>query len=165
MNSDQDLPDNSTTGEDLLAEPLDDADLDERLAAAGADGRAKSTTILAAVALVVVGIAVGAIAGAAITDLRHTLEAQAEEATFVPPPDAGAPDATGTIRAWDGNDVLLERADGSIVRVTVSDSTALQTVAPAQRDDLVPGTEVQVYGTFDPQGVLDAVALAQTPAR
>lgn len=60
--------------DDLLAQPLDEADLQRRLRDAAPRRLARSTLILAAIALLLVGFAFGALTGRAMTELRYQRE-------------------------------------------------------------------------------------------
>lgn len=148
--------------DDLLATPLDDTDLDARLHAAGSKGRARSTTVLAIIALLVLGFAVGALV---------TTQVAAVTAALAPSTAAdddlaeSGSNVVGTVRAIDGDVVLVAREDGTIVRVTTSTRTQVASSTPADTDALAPGDHVAVTGTRDDAGAISARVVQQLPGR
>lgn len=158
--------------EQLLATPLDDSDLEDRIAAAGGRRWRRSTIVLACVALVAVGFALGAAVGRAATDIQVAIaEAEAGDGApgaeadpgVVDPPPGGPDDAavTGTIRVVDGDSVYVEAADGTVTRVEVTDATTVTSTIAIERDDLRPGAPVVVRGDDGPDGTVTATEIDQ----
>lgn len=158
----------TTTGEEvdddmLLATPLDETDLDARLEAAGDRRRARSTTVLATIALVVVGFALGAIVTSSLTSMTAAMEAASQDP--VAHPEVTGPQVLGTVRAVDGDVLLVDQADGSILRVVTSASTRVAASRPVSIDTVDPGMRVVITGSFDDEGRLDATVVQQFAGR
>lgn len=73
---------------------------------------------------------------------------------------AGAP-TTGKVKLIDGTTIYVETADGRVITVKTTETTAVQTAAKAQLKDLQVGTQVSVQGT--PAGT-DTVTAATVTA-
>ncbi len=148
--------------EALLATPLDDTDLSDRLVAASGRARARSTTILVIVAIFVFGFALGAMTGRGAAEFAAQIEAQqADDEPAVHTIDADPDLLRGVVRALDGDEALVEQADGTVVRVRITATTSVATAHAAELPDLPPGTPVRVRGEFDDVGVVTATEFAE----
>lgn len=152
--------------EDLLDTPLDDTDLQARLDAASERRTPRSTKILVAALLVLVGFAFGAMAGRASAEFQAMMAEQVAAQTGAPAATGGEEDAAeavdlskpveGTVKAVDGRSVFVELADGTTLRVVVGDDTAVLTVVDADFSDVRSGQRVTVEGFADERGVVTA---------
>lgn len=142
--------------EQLLATPLDDQDLDERIAAAGTRVRARSTRILIAVALVVFGFAAGAATGRSAAGISAAVNEQQSDVDEVVPGFEPEPGLRGTVRIVDGRSMYVELADQTVVHVDLAPSTSVSSVVDARPEDLTSGTPVRVFGDIGAQGVVSA---------
>lgn len=148
--------------EALLATPLDDTDLADRLVAASGRSRARSTIVLAIVAIFVFGFALGAMTGRGAAEFAAQIEAQqADDEPVAHLIDADPDLLRGVVRALDGDEALVETDDGTVVRVRITATTSVAVAAPAEPGDLPPGTPVRVRGDADDQGVVTATEFAE----
>ncbi len=151
-----DAPDDPALDEQLLAAPLDDQDLDARIAAAGTRVRARSTRILIVVALVLIGFAAGAATGRSAAEIAAAVAEQRAEVDGTLPGFEPEPGVRGTVRVVDGTSMYVELEDQTVVHVRLSRSTSVASVVDANADDLTPGTPVRVFGDLDGPAVIDA---------
>lgn len=163
--SNEDATPDPVDDEELLATPLDDQDLDDRLAAAGDRARARSTKILISVALIVFGFAAGASTGRSAAEMSAAIAEQQADVDGAVPGFEPEPGLRGTVRVIDGASLYVELEDRTVVHVELSPTTSVSSIIDAHTEDLTPGTPVRVFGDHGEAGVFraDEVIGLRTP--
>lgn len=68
---------------------------------------------------------------------------------------------TGTVEQVDGNTVYVQRADGIVMKVSISDSTTITESLKGSSDGLKPGQTVLVQGRTNPDGSVTAQRITE----
>jgi hypothetical protein len=171
----------------LTSDPFAD-DLTDRLAArAPRRYVTRTTTVLAALALVAGGFlagaqvqkhtgttaasaaapGAGAFAGGGFGGQRQGGNGQAGNSQSGGAPTGGQGTAaagavtTGTVKLVDGTTVYVQTADGNVVTVKTTGSTAVQVTQDGALRDLSPGTQVSVEGQAASDGTVNATKVVK----
>ncbi|MDW5323703.1 hypothetical protein [Plantactinospora sp. KLBMP9567] len=152
--------------------------LDAELAAAANRRRWNRTTLVLAVALLLVGGFVAGIEAQKAFGAQPTTTGPGGfrgQGGFTPPtayPGGGAPDGdtqggrgraaatTGTVKLIDGTTIYLQTASGDVITIRTDGDTTVQ--VPGELKELKAGDRVSVNGDTDAEGSVTASTLTKT---
>jgi hypothetical protein len=122
----------------------------------------RTTLVLAALAVAVVRFLAGALvqknfASSPSDGAQDTASGGSRNTGVVP----AVRITSGTVKFVDGNTVYVQTADGRILAVKTSGSTAVQVTATGALTDLNPGAQVSVEGSPAGDGIVNATKVTK----